>query len=808
MSTSVDDLDDDLDDDDLEELLDGDARGETFQAAAPARPMVVSQHPDGSVVLAGGRATPSARQAARRVPLFATTGTGLAGLSAWGLAEAVSVVDPAAGGAVILGTWVATGVGLPALRFRLRDRTLPDGCSLPDGGTVVQRIPRSYRRRWWTAGGLAALWIDAMAAGAVHSIGPEAMGAILLGGAGLLSLRWMRDHAIELPTDTPLPAPAPAAPPAAIEQPPPPLPRKFPTPPPPDEGDIIAELWATRVAAGPNAIAPGATLGDDRVDLPYGYRWVVQLNPVGGISCTTLCGRAEDLALPLELNNTHVMIDPLEGDGARADRALLTVVTKDVLRDGVPYRGPVYQDGRIPLGPYADGSGYPDWVARDDTGPQHGMVTGGTRSGKSELLARLGMALRYSGEWIVLFGDGDEQGRSSPLLKRIAYDFAKGPAEVLEQLEALEAWFQARGSVMGGLTEDGDGKPVPMTDPARQEPAKKIVPCRAFPGFVWIIDEFHRLAKALDSSFVERVAKLVRIIGKAGGAVYLGTQSSLMEDFGGDDVLRGQLAAGNCVIMRTKNRTEANVVADFGGDPSTLPKGGGYGLVDDDGRSAMFRGEYSPDMARWARALPQYRPDELPARVYASKRPPKPADPIADYKEAQEQTAAILAALDSGERLPWEPEPLTEPGAQPAPPTGQDSVATPAPAPAPAGSDPSHWTMGGVGVPEATVGPALLAVQAHPAPAGSAAAPPAQDPQRQTDAGLHRKSQLILDVLLSDPARTWTSAELAQAAELAGSDVATFGRPLLERGLAHRPTAKTGYWRAGPGPSGQAGTAS
>jgi len=666
-------VDADLDDDLVDE------RGSHFE---PARPMVVAR----TTTTARAVITPAGKQAARRVPYIATATTGVGGLAVLGLVEAAAAVGkPALSGAIALGTCVATAGVVATLRIRFRDRRDPDS------GYTVERIPQAHRRRWWAGALLHAAWFDAMALGAAEVVGPWGMAGILAGGTAALSLRWMRENRVELPTDTP-PALPPTPQPAAIKQPPAPEPVKFPTPAPPDEGDLIAELWETRVAGGPNPIVPGSTLGDDRVDLPYGYQWVVQLNAVdGNITAARLAGLAEDIALRLGRDTNHVNIDRLQDGHARQDRALLTVITRDALADGVPYLGPDYRDGLIRLGMFSDGSGSPNWTARDATGPQHGMVTGGTGSGKSELLTRLGMALKKPGEWTIVFTDGDEQGRSAPLLKRIAYDFGKGPAEALEQLEALEAWFRATGDVMGDYTEDADGNPVPMADPSRQEPARKLMPCRAFNGWVWIIDEFHRLVKALGRGFVDRVEALARIIRKVGGAIYIGTQSATLVDWGDNEILRSLMAAGNCVIMRTKNSTEQLVLGDFGCDPTTLPKGGGYGFVDDpDGRKMMFRGEYDKHMARWISTLPPYRPAELPALVYASKRPPKPADPRADWEETQRRKAAILAAVQAGGPLPWEPQPAAdgEAGGQPAPPIspmGGDGVAAPGP-PLPAGS--------------------------------------------------------------------------------------------------------------------------
>lgn len=712
---------DDHDDDDQAADLAGDPAGEPGSDLEPARPMVVARTITGATTAdtAADTAaalvvrTPAGRQVARRIPYLATAATGVGGLAALGLVEAATALGaPAASGSIALGTCAVTALGVAGLRIRFRDRRDPAA------GHTIEAIPRTHRRQWWGVAGLHALWIDAMALGAVETVGPWGMAAILLGGTAALSARWMGENRVEPPTDpAPEPPPPPPAPLAAIEAPAPLLPEPvtipIPLPPAPDEGDLIAELWETRVAGGDNPLVPGSTLGDDRVDLPHGYQWVVQLDPIGNTTATRLRGLAEDIALRLGRDTNHVDIDRLQDGHARQDRALLTVITRNALADGVPYRGPDYRDGLIRLGMFYDGSGSPDWTARDATGPQHGMVTGGTGSGKSELLTRLGMSLKNSGEWTVVFTDGDEQGRSAPLLKRIAYDFGKGPAEALEQLEALEAWFHATGEVMGDYTEDADGLPVLMTDPDQQEPIAKLMPSRGFNGWVWIIDEFHRLVKALGRDFVDRVEALARIIRKVGGAIYIGTQSATLVDWGDNEFLRSLMAGGNAVIMRTKNATEQLVMGDFGCDPTTLPKGGGYGFVDDpDGRKMMFRGEYDKRMARWISTLEPYRPAHIPALVYAAKRPPTPADPRVDWEYTQQRKAAILAAAETGGRFPWEPQPpaVEEADGQPTPPIspmGGDGVAAPVSHAdeATGWDETTRWTAGGVGIAAPTLGP-------------------------------------------------------------------------------------------------------
>jgi hypothetical protein len=635
------------------------------------------------VPLTAARLTQAEKRAALRAPFHALMATAATGYgSDWLVRVLADHGEHGASGAVVLGTCVATAVAPLVLRFRLRNRRRP-AAGIANARVDPEPLSPEARRLIWKAGGFYAVWADAMALGAIDVLGPDGMAAFLLGGTAWLFRRWFRDHEIELPADTPPPVLTAVEPPPETEVAPAPPPR-FPTPPPPDEGDLIVEEWNAEVAGlvegrGENPIAPGATLGEDRTDLPHGYSWFVQLPRSGSITARQLCQRAEEVAFKLGYPQTHVILELLQ-EGHREDRLRLTVVTKDILKGKVPYPGPRYlRDGRIPIGLYADGSGAVSWRCKDEKGPLGGLVVGGSGAGKSDLLARIAMAMRYSEEVIVVVGDGDEQGRSAPLLKRVAYDFAAGAEQVKQQLAALEAWFHVRGTTMGKHYEGPDGLPVPITDPQRQQPAGKLMPCRRMPAWIWIIDEFYLLTKALGREFVQRVSDLRRAMRKRGGNIIVGTQSGGTGDFLGDDVLQSQLAGDNVALLRTKSATEQYAVGDFGCDPTTLPDDGGYGFCNDpEGRKVMFRGEYDEpaNMARWVHSLPEYKPDLPSARVYAHKRPPTPDDPAADYHEAVADEAEILRRIDAGEPLPWEEQPEPEP--EPEPPAwvvGGDGVA-------------------------------------------------------------------------------------------------------------------------------------
>lgn len=673
---------------------------------------------------------------ARRAPYLATAATAVTGYAAWGAAELAAAVGPAgAHGAAVTATCAATALTLPVLRR-----------------VFGHAIPEAWRTRWWLAGACAAGWVDVTAAAGGSWVG---LGALVVGSA-LLSARWAADHEVPHPGDlAPAPEPAPQPRPALDHS----------------RAATLEQAFYARVAGGGSPIAAGAR-PTDRTELPNGTQWVIELDPDGPIGCTRFIERTDDVALKLGVKPSHVILDRLEGGEDREDRALLTVVTRDVLAGGVAYEGPRYDRGRVPIGRYADGSGEAGWVAYDDTGVLPGLVAGGQGSGKSALMSALAMAYRASGEWIVLFGDGDDQGNSSPLLKQVAYDFAKGPDEVGQQLEALESWYRVRGAFMPSLTWGSDGTPTPMTDPASQQPVDKIMPCPTYPGHVWILDEFHRLARnptLKAAGFVGRVAQLLRIMRKYGGTIIVGTQSLLGEDFAGDTAFRGMLAQGNLIALRSKNKSERYVVSDFGFAPSTLPKGGGYGFSDDGVRRAMLRVAWSTDMDRWTAGLPDTQPDRRSALAYAQHRCPRRLDPVVDFQQTQQRLAELDAALASGTPLRGSTQ---APDTEPARPT----------------------SVGGVPIPQAPPRGNVYPFR----PRTEAAEP---TPQQPAETGpLPAKAAQVLAVLRSRPG-PWRTAELADSTELAKPDVSKALGELVRRGLAHRPTAVQGVHAAGPAPA-------
>lgn len=171
-----------------------------------------------------------------------------------------------------------------------------------------------------------------------------------------------------------------------------------------DLGDVIVQRWVENVSHA-GGLLPGAML-TDRQDFPNAIRWTIHTRP-GSTSFSEIFARHARIAAGLRLPVTKVQLEPSDDDESWA---ILTVITKDLLAQGIPYHGPRYRDGRIPVGQFADGTGEAEYIACDEVGPRNGIATGEAGSGKSAFLEVVALALRSSGEWFVLFGDGDPEG--------------------------------------------------------------------------------------------------------------------------------------------------------------------------------------------------------------------------------------------------------------------------------------------------------------------------------------------------------------------------------------------------------------
>jgi hypothetical protein len=677
---------------------------------------------------------------ARRLPYLVTAATAATGYGAWGVAElAQAAAGPAGQAGTIAGTVGLCAAGLGALRIAYRHGIAP-----------------RWQRNWWTAGIGAASWVSTAAA-----IGPASwsMSATLAAAAAAASAGWLRAHEVPDPGAM---APAPA---------------RFEVPEPEEEdlGEILAERWATAIGCK-GGVVPGAML-TGRTELPNAIQWMVQ-TPPGSVCFDQLLAARPRIAAGLRQSIAKVILEPVADDESAA---LLSVVTRDVLAEGVPYPGPRYRsrhhaDGRIPIGPYADGTGEADYVAVDEVGCRNGIATGAPGSGKSAFLEAVALGLKASGRWYVLFGDGDPAGGSSPLLNRLADWAGAGPELVLTQLEALEELLEVRSALKSTLTVGPDGTPIPITDPTRQVPLREMLPCPAFPGVQWILDELHRLTQdewLKEHKFAARVEKLARIGRKYGIVILAGTQSLLADDFGGNTKLRAYLSDRNCFVFRNPNKTEQHVVAGLKIAPSSLPSGGGYTYSTGTGRVSMLRVAWARDMSPHIAGLPVVVMDPDGERVMARYRPADAGDPVSLYAGA----AARLRQLRTGQNIAPRPD---------SPATGPDSPAT----------GPDRPGLAGIRIPAALTADNVIPMrpsaartdQPGPAVEPAATGPVSPDTDSAPDPDeLSGAQRAVYDALTSLGRRQ--VARTGQLADLTGMNAPAVSKALAvlnERGLARK----------------------
>ncbi|OLM27900.1 Methyl-accepting chemotaxis protein I (serine chemoreceptor protein) [Pseudonocardia sp. Ae717_Ps2] len=542
---------------------------------------------------------------ARRAPFLAVGGVAVLGWVGWGLHELLRL--GAGDAAAILAAPVAVGV------------TGAAGAAVAIGW---RRQLGGHHRRFAIVTTAAAAWV-----GVVSLFSPAswtAMAVLVLGAIGLCS-RWQAAHAV------PQPGPDAAAQAARWS-------RGTAASAAGTSRVEIAEMvqrWEERIAAERGPI-PDSQLVEPQV-LPAAVRFTVATVP-GSTSFDTAHALRGRIASGLQRPSSRIVLEPSDVDESMFD---LTVITRDVLADGVPYTGPVYHDGRVEIGAFADGDDTATYTAADRAGARNGLATGEPGSGKSAFLESVGMGLLSSGSWHLMFGDGDPEGGSSPLLMKVAHWSAAGPEGVLAQLTALEVLLEVRSMVKATLTIGTDGRPVAKTDP-RQPSAREIHPCPAFPGVQWILDELQRLVSdplLVSVKFAERLERLVRIGRKYGIGLLVGTQSLLLADYGNRSPLRGYLANRNLFAFRNSNKSERAVVAGLEISPSVLPTGGGYAFSAGAGRLAMLRVAWAPDMARHAEGLDSATLDSDSELAMAPHRPV----PVDEDDALTEQLARLAA---------------------------------------------------------------------------------------------------------------------------------------------------------------------
>lgn len=529
--------------------------------------------------------------------------TTAAGYAGWGLGELASALSsPLAHLAISGGTGLTALAALAVLRYRNRDL-------LKDTDTTW------YRR----AGAGSAAWAAGSAA-----LGPlYGLGALALAGwVRVTAQPWLRP---QLPDGWPEPEPHPD-----VE-----LPSRYPTEglAEESEGDRIRRTLLGSVLEGHELWA--------QEQLNRGWRWRVQL--AEGVTYSAIRGCQEAIARPLHTARNRILIEPVPDN---VGQAILTVITVDLLAQGVPYNGPEYHDGRIPIGLNADGETRTDLIAASKAGVHCSAFTGGQREGKSNAFSIGLLGMLESGVWITLFGDGDTGSGSNPVFAAEA-DWPTGDFEqVLLQLLALEALVEARQAVRGTLTQDPETGL--LVERRHDQPAVgKILPSLQWPGYGWWLDEFHKFAKDEEGffasrgiNFPDRVETLIRVGAKYGVAVHVATHSLLRADWGTTTLLAA-LSSVNHVAFRFGSGAGRGQSVTIDGEAYSLdelPHEGYYLAPGAGGRGAVLgRAFYPADRQGHEFARPEM--NEVDRIAVAPFWPKERRDAVLAYNEDLQRAA-------------------------------------------------------------------------------------------------------------------------------------------------------------------------
>lgn len=504
----------------------------------------------------------AALRRARALPVKLTASTAAAGAGGWGVAALAELLAGPAGHLIAsAGTPAAALVAIGAVRLAHRARIT------------------EWRGTFRAASVGAVGWLATASA-----LGPgwwPLLGAALVGGATVVATPWRRAHTA--PLGLPAPPERSQLEQASTEE--------------PHELDDVAAFAAAwhRLVARQNGKAPGSALADGT----RAENYLQYLLTLDGQTLTQLQGRAVEIASDLDCDPMQLVFDapPANADGWRsAKRATLRYVTNSPITRIVEYDGPRYRDGRIGLGPYADGQGWAEWVLFAEDSMYSGFVIGSTGSGKSGFLNGLVASARSSGLIVTIYLD--PKVNSSPELAQTASVTALDLDRAEEFTRAVEMFLRGR-RLESGINEDPG-----------------FTPTRERPGYLVVIDECDMLFT------LPGMGKRWGHVAKTGRGLGLGVVGATQIDgivaCGNEEMLRSNMARHNVALMRTESASSGGqLIAPSLPSSRSLPEEPGYSYLKAmDARRAPLRAAYLPSAKK--------RPDGYNALVALQQNPDAP----------------------------------------------------------------------------------------------------------------------------------------------------------------------------------------
>jgi hypothetical protein len=305
-----------------------------------------------------------------------------------------------------------------------------------------------------------------------------------------------------------------------------------------------------------------------REDLPGGgRRYPIQLDGIKTVMSNVLSA-SENVAGAWHKPMTEAFAE--RDQHGVTSSGYITVLGRDTLQKVREWNG----DGIDPVtglgkaGRFADNSPAHLKFYTPRYGTRHGLVSGTTGGGKSEMLNLLiFIALASSSSLPIVPVILDPQnGQSLPFWRdRVLY--ATGEDECNAMLDGLHAGMLDRSDYLANLrwTDEPD---IPMRGMPFFDQALTGLPIPLI-----IFDEAHMLLKGdtKDSRLiVGKTEEIGRLGRKTGTALWLATHIPSLSDLGGSQALRDMLRGGNVISMRTANRVATGMLG-LEKDPSEIP---------------------------------------------------------------------------------------------------------------------------------------------------------------------------------------------------------------------------------------------
>ena len=359
---------------------------------------------------------------------------------------------------------------------------------------------------------------------------------------------------------------------------------------------VLIERWNDNVACTGGPL-PAATIGDP-APFDNGEAYPVQLVP-GKQTLASAQANLGKIAGGLRTSERKILLEAKDSEDPT--QLELRVVRRSPITTAVYFDRPVYRDGFVELGPYADGQAPgASYALYGPNSMYGGYVLGGTGSGKSRLTEEVAVTALSpeAPPTVVVYLDGQSGDSSSTLWQHALW--RGGPDMAASIGKALLRYMRYRGAYLQWRRrKHGGGGFAPTAD---------------MPGVLVIVDECHSIFDQAGQLFTQ----LARQGRKNGFGILAASQVVTLDAFGtGGDALRSSLVAGNGIALKTDSSVQKTIFPGLNADLTSLPPHG-YGYTTPGKevahRTAQFRTRFLPDRGDAARLAEAGSP--LPEHIY------------------------------------------------------------------------------------------------------------------------------------------------------------------------------------------------